>query len=92
MVECAFRYLCGSQIQKEDAVQVNLSVGKFEGVVDMQAAFDQQAVGIDLSAASIEDAVYLQGYAMAQDRLWQMDMARRLPSGEIAEVVGRAGV
>ncbi|MBY0505405.1 MAG: penicillin acylase family protein [Bryobacteraceae bacterium] len=45
-----------------------------------------------IRAASLEDAAYLQGYAMAQDRLWQMDMARRQASGEVAEVVGRAGL
>lgn len=43
-----------------------------------------------IRAASIEDAAYLQGYAMAQDRLWQMDMARRQASGQVAEVIGRA--
>lgn len=45
-----------------------------------------------IRAASIEDAVYLQGYAMAQDRLWQMDIARRQASGQVAEVIGRAAI
>ena len=29
-----------------------------------------------------------QGWVTASDRLWQMDMARRLPAGEAAEVLG----
>lgn len=41
-----------------------------------------------INAATAEDAVFLQGYVMAQDRLWQMDMARRKASGELSEVVG----
>ena len=45
-----------------------------------------------IRAGSVEDAAYLQGYAMAQDRLWQMDMARRQASGQVAEVAGRAAV
>ena len=29
-----------------------------------------------------------QGYVTAQDRLWQMDMARRMAAGEAAELLG----
>jgi penicillin G amidase len=45
-----------------------------------------------IAAASWEDAVFLQGYAIAQDRMWQMDALRRLASGELAEVVGKAAI
>ncbi|MCC7153725.1 MAG: penicillin acylase family protein [Bryobacterales bacterium] len=45
-----------------------------------------------IEAHSIEDALFAQGYVTAQDRLWQMDMLRRVGSGEVAEVVGRAGL
>src|SRR6202012_2344579 len=41
-----------------------------------------------LSAASIDDLIAAQGYVAAQDRLWQMDMMRRVAAGEIAEVLG----
>jgi penicillin G amidase len=41
-----------------------------------------------ISAASLDDLVAAQGYVTAQDRLWQMDMMRRVASGEIAEVLG----
>lgn len=45
-----------------------------------------------IRAASIEDAIFLEGYAMAQDRLWQMDGLRRRAAGELAEIAGPAAV
>ena len=43
-------------------------------------------------AGSWQDAVFLQGYATAQDRMWQMDVLRRLAAGEVSEVVGKAAL
>ena len=40
-------------------------------------------------AASSEDAYFALGYVHAQDRLWQMEMMRRLGAGRLSEVVGR---
>jgi penicillin G amidase len=48
---------------------------------------DRQGVP-HISAASIDDLIAAQGYVTAQDRLWQMDMMRRVAAGEIAEVLG----
>lgn len=45
-----------------------------------------------IQASSIEDALFLQGYVTAQDRLWQMDTIRRLASGELSEIIGPATV
>ncbi|MBI1943691.1 MAG: penicillin acylase family protein [Betaproteobacteria bacterium] len=39
-------------------------------------------------AASLEDASFALGYVHAQDRLWQMEVNRRLGAGRLAEVVG----
>jgi penicillin amidase len=41
-----------------------------------------------IRAKSTEDLVMAQGYVMAQDRLWQMDLLRRAAAGELAEIVG----
>ncbi len=41
-----------------------------------------------ITAATMEDLVFAQGYVTAQDRLWQMDMTRRYIAGELAEVLG----
>src|SRR5438067_2608908 len=41
-----------------------------------------------IEAANDEDLYFAQGYATAQDRLWQMDLLRRTARGELAEVLG----
>src|SRR5256712_3965061 len=41
-------------------------------------------------AQSLEDLLFAQGYVTAQDRLWQMDMSRRLAKGELSEILGEA--
>lgn len=39
-------------------------------------------------AASDEDLFFAQGYVVAQDRLWQMEMWRRAAEGRLSEVLG----
>jgi penicillin G amidase len=51
------------------------------------AVFDSQGVP-HIRAASQEDALFLQGYVTAQDRLWQMDALRRYAGGNLSEVLG----
>jgi len=41
-----------------------------------------------IHAASLNDLAEAQGYVMAQDRLWQMDLLRRVARGRLAEIVG----
>jgi penicillin amidase len=41
-----------------------------------------------IRAQSLEDAVTAQGYVMAQDRLWQMDLLRRVSAGNLSEIFG----
>jgi penicillin amidase len=41
-----------------------------------------------IRAQSLEDLLFAQGYVTAQDRLWQMDLSRRLAQGELAEIFG----
>lgn len=43
-------------------------------------------------AASIEDAVFAQGFLHGQDRLWQMELVRRAVQGRLAEVLGEPGL
>ena len=42
-----------------------------------------------IEAANLEDLFFAQGFVTAQDRLWQMDMMRRVASGELSEILGR---
>lgn len=41
-----------------------------------------------IEASSFEDLFFAQGFVTAQDRLWQMDMMRRVASGELSEILG----
>jgi penicillin G amidase len=41
-----------------------------------------------LRASNMEDLAEAQGYVMAQDRLWQMDLLRRVARGRLSEVFG----
>jgi penicillin amidase len=43
-----------------------------------------------IRASSVEDMVEAQGYVMAQDRLWQMDLLRRVSRGQLSEILGPA--
>ncbi len=45
-----------------------------------------------IAASSIEDMVEAQGYVMAQDRLWQMDLLRRAARGQLSEIFGPAAI
>ena len=45
-----------------------------------------------IQAANMNDLLEAQGYVVAQDRLWQMDMARRFAAGELAELLGSSVV
>lgn len=44
-----------------------------------------------ITASSLEDLFFTQGYVTAQDRLWQMDMTRRFAGGELSEILGASG-
>src|ERR1039458_6953532 len=37
-----------------------------------------------ITAGSLDDLFFAQGYVTAQDRLWQMDMMRRYAAGELS--------
>ncbi|HEX4039369.1 MAG TPA: penicillin acylase family protein [Acidobacteriaceae bacterium] len=41
-----------------------------------------------IEAANLDDLLFAQGYVTAQDRLWEMDMARRMAAGDAAEILG----
>ena len=41
-----------------------------------------------IAASNVNDLLFAQGYITAQDRLWQMDMARRFAAGELSAVLG----
>lgn len=52
---------------------------------------DERAIPT-IRAASLHDGLMALGYAHAQDRLWQMDLQRRVARGRLAELVGSRGL
>jgi penicillin G amidase len=67
--------------------------GTISAPIEREATVTRDSLGVPhIVAASIEDALFLQGFVTAQDRLWQMDGIRRHAAGEMAEVVGPAGL
>ncbi len=45
-----------------------------------------------ITAQSMDDALFAQGFLHARERAFQMDLSRRLPAGELAELLGEAGL
>ena len=41
-----------------------------------------------IQAANLDDLLFAQGYVTAQDRLWELDMARRMAAGDAAAILG----
>ena len=74
-------YVHGKQAQRSG--QVTLTGLK----APVNVRFDERGVP-HIEAASESDLYRTLGYVHAQDRLFQMEMARRLARGELAEVLG----
>ena len=54
-----------------------------------QVTVERDGWGIPhLRATSLADMAEAQGYVMAQDRLWQMDLLRRVARGQLSEILG----
>ena len=81
----AYLYLRQSLPQTEGTIRIAGLKAKIELLRD--------AYGIPhIRASSIEDAYFGLGFAHAQDRLWQMEMSRRIAAGRLAEIVGASGL
>lgn len=67
--------------------------GTLRAPISARATITRDQRGIPhISAGSWQDAIFLQGYAAAQDRLFQMDALRRLAAGQLAEVAGKSAL
>ncbi|MGA8030306.1 MAG: penicillin acylase family protein [Bryobacteraceae bacterium] len=67
--------------------------GEITVPITQPATVRRDARGVPhIEASSWQDAIFLQGYVTAQDRLWQMDVLRRFGAGELAEVFGAAAI
>lgn len=74
--------------------RTHTSLPQLEGEISVAGLSGQVEVLRDahgvphLRAQSLEDLAFAQGYVTAQDRLWQMDLSRRLAAGELSEIFG----
>jgi len=74
--------------------RTHICLAQLDGVVQLaglQARVEiwRDARGIPhIRAQSLDDLFFAQGYVTAQDRLWQMDLSRRLARGELSEIFG----
>lgn len=61
--------------------------------VEQSVKIQRDAQGIPtIHAKSRSDAAYALGFVHAQDRFFQMDLLRRVPTGRLAELVGKSAV
>ncbi len=74
------------------------SLAQIDGAIDLPGLENPVEVIRDqwgvphIYAQSMDDLFFAQGFVMAQDRLWQMEMWRRQRQGRLAEVLGPAAV
>jgi penicillin amidase len=65
--------------------------GTIETQVSQPVEVTRDALGVPhIKAKTLEDALYVEGYVTAEDRMWQMDTLRRFPAGELSEIIGPA--
>ncbi|MEA3277641.1 MAG: penicillin acylase family protein [Pseudomonadota bacterium] len=78
-------YLLWSAKRAEPDYSGQVSLGGLAAPVTVR--FGPHAVP-SIEADSLEDLLFAQGYIVASERMWQMDLMRRLASGHLAEVLG----
>ncbi|HET9178393.1 MAG TPA: penicillin acylase family protein [Terriglobia bacterium] len=74
--------------------RVHVCLPRLDGTIRLQGIQGKVEVLRDargvpyIQAASLEDLIFAQGYVTAQDRLWQMDLSRRIAEGRLSELFG----
>ena len=75
-----------------------VSLPRVRGRLGLPGLIAEVTVGRDrwgvphVNAISMEDAAFAVGVVHAQDRLWQMEVTRRVATGRISELIGTDGV
>ncbi len=70
----------------------------YEGDIDLQELKDDVVISFDqfgvpsVVAKSDNDAFFAQGYLHASERMWQMELQRRLMQGKLSEVFGASTI
>jgi penicillin G amidase len=89
-----FQSILGSLLKPVIKGMSKRRMGALEGNVQLQGIQDKVEIRRDpegvpyLFAANRRDLFFAQGFVHAQDRLWQMEVNRRLALGRLSEVFG----
>jgi penicillin amidase len=78
-----------SQTPPADPARATIPIAGLTGNVDV--TYDQNDIP-HIFCANQNDCFAVQGYIQAQDRLFQMDLFRRIARGRLASLIGPAGV
>jgi penicillin amidase len=79
------------QLAKESLAQIDGTVRLAGLKAEVRVLRDEWGVP-HLFAQNVDDLFFAQGFVVAQDRLWQMEIWRRTAEGRTAELVGPAGL
>src|SRR5262245_55311727 len=87
------RYLTTEEFQAALARYLRSKVpildGKIRAKIRRQVRIFRDSFGVPhISTDDPHDMFFAYGYAMAQDRLWQLDYLRRAAHGRLAEIMG----
>lgn len=74
-------------VKKRSLPNYNLNLNLKGLKEDVQVFRDERAVP-HIFAKNNHDLYFVTGYVMAQDRLWQMDLLRRVTMGRLSEIFG----
>ena len=80
-----------TQLAKASLAQLDGTLRTPGLTADVEVLRDRWGVP-HIYAKNMDDLFFAQGYVQAQDRLWQMEMWRRVGDGTLAEVIGPSAV
>jgi penicillin G amidase len=81
-------YLAFNYISRMALPDYNKNV-ELTGLIDEVQVFRDERAAPHIYAKNEHDLYMVTGYLMAQDRLWQMDLLRRVTLGRLSEIFGK---
>ncbi len=78
-----------TQLAEASLAQIEGEIGVPGLAREVEVLRDRWGVA-HIYAQTVEDLFFAQGFVAAQDRLWQLDMWRRVGEGRLSEIVGAA--
>ncbi len=92
-VSCLIALSCGSGAKNFDEL-AKRALSQVEGKIELRGLDQDVEILRDSSgiahiyANTVDDLFFAQGFVAAQDRLWQLEIWRRIGEGRLAEIVG----